>query len=46
MYKLTLYFHDWEGFDVNMSLKKMLEKMEVVDYDLDELTPDERECFD
>lgn len=46
MYKLTLYFHEWEGFDVNMPLKKMLEEMEIVVCDIDELTPDERECFD
>lgn len=45
MLKMIIYF-DEENVDVFSSYEEIISAIEPVDYEFEELTPDERKCFD
>ena len=45
MLKMIIYF-DEENVDIFSSYREIISAIEPVDYEFEELTLDERECFD
>ena len=45
MLKMIIYF-DEEDVDIFSSYQKIISAIEPIDWEFEELTPDERECFD
>lgn len=45
MLKMIIYFHE-ENVDIFSSYQEIISAIEPVDYEFEELTPDERKFFD
>ena len=46
MKKLVLYIHTSKIAGIDCSLDEMMEEMEIVDYEVEDLTKEEREEFE